>query len=109
MSEAPATIEGLLALQAATDTDRWRVTSDAAQVAACYLACHPRVEAVRYPGLKSDPDFARAACELRGGFGPLVWYRVAGEAGWRRFEAEPGDAREQVMALEAKLLRNLQR
>ena len=69
-----------------------------AQVVANYLVCHPRVEAVRYPGLKSDPDFPRAANTLVGGVGPRVAYQVAGE--WRLWEADGRDARDQVMELE---------
>ena len=80
---------------------RWRLVSDVAQVVASYLRCHPRVEAVRYPGLKDDPLFAEAACTLVGGFGPFVDFRVAGE--WRRVECGPGDPREAVMQLEYAL------
>ena len=85
--------------------ERWRTLSDAAQVVASYLACHPRVAEVHYPGLKSDPDFARASCELVGGFGPRVAYRVVGvPAGeWELWEADARDAREQVMELEGLL------
>ncbi|WP_455138593.1 hypothetical protein [Thermophilibacter sp.] len=85
--------------------ERWRALSDAAQVVASYLACHPRVEAVRYSGLKADPDFGRASCELVGGFGPRVAYRTSGApAGeWELWEADGRDAREQVMELEGLL------
>lgn len=65
-------LEVLDELQGACDADSWRVRSDLAQELACYLACHPRVRIVRYPGLRWDPDFDRAACTLRGGFGPRV-------------------------------------
>ena len=81
--------------------ERWRVVSDAAQVVANYLECHPLVEAVRYPGLKHDPDFPLAANSLVGGFGPRVAYRAAGE--WRIWEADARDAREQVMELKRAL------
>ena len=90
-------LDALLALSAELGPGRWRRVSDAAQVVACYLACHPLVEAVRYPGLRSDPDFGRAASTLRSGFGPRVAYRVAG--GWRAWEADARDALEQVMEL----------
>ena len=105
MTAGPIDIDALSALPSQLGRERWRVVSDAAQVAACYLACHPRVEAVRYPGLKSDPDFARASCELVGGFGPRVAYRVTGDAAgeWRIWEADARDAREQVMELEVLL------
>ena len=75
--------------------------SDAAQVVAAYLACHPRVEAVRYPGLKSDPSFARATSQLVGGFGPYVdymWKESPGE--WHRFTATDEDARTQIINFE---------
>ena len=80
---------------------RWREVSDVAQVAASYLRCHPRVEVVRYPGLKGDPLFDKAARTLVGGFGPYVDVRVAGE--WRYLEFGPVDARESVLELERSL------
>ena len=101
MGEKNLDIEALSALSSQMGRERWRVVSDAAQVVANYLVCHPLVEAVRYPGLKSDPDFPRAASTLVGGFGPRVAYRVAGE--WRLWEADERDAREQVMELERSL------
>ena len=98
---------------------RWRAASDAAQVAASYLACHPRVAAVRYPGLRADPAFGRAAATVRGGFGPYVDFLPAEKgaaegaekgagapalpAGWLRLVAAPSDPRPQVLALEALL------
>ena len=82
-------------------SDRWRQVSDVAQVVANYLRCHPRVEAVRYPGLKSDPLFERAAQTLRGGFGPLVHYEVDGQ--WHCLECAPGDAKDAVLELEERL------
>ena len=91
----------LQALSSQLGRERWRVLSDAARVVANYLVCHPRVEAVRYPGLRSDPDFPRAANELVGGFGPHVAYCTAGE--WRLWEADERDVREQVMELEVLL------
>ena len=75
--------------------------SDAAQVVAAYLACHPRVEAVRYPGLKADPSFARATSQLVGGFGPYVdymWKESPGE--WHRFVATDEDVRTQIINFE---------
>ena len=75
--------------------------SDAAQVVAAYLACHPRVEAVRYPGFKADPSFARATSQLVGGFGPYVdymWKESPGE--WHRFTATDEDARTQMINFE---------
>ena len=95
----------LAALAEDLGPERWRALSDAAQVAASYLACHPRVAEVRYCGLKADPDFAEAACTLRGGFGPVVCLRLRGDAPgrWRRWEADARDVREQVMELEGLL------
>ena len=107
MGEKDLDIDALSALSSRLGRERWRALSDAAQVVANYLACHPRVEAVRYPGLKSDPDFPRAANTLVGGFGPRVAYRVAGE--WRLWEADERDAREQVMELERALGTSLAR
>ena len=75
--------------------------SDAAQVVAAYLACHPRVGVVRYPGLKTDPSFARATSQLVGGFGPYVdyiWKELPGE--WHRFVAGDEDVRKQIINFE---------
>lgn len=98
-------LDALAALATDLGRERWRAVSDAAQVVACYLACHPRVEAVRYPGLKSDELFPRAANALVGGFGPRVAFLAAGApAGeWFLWEADARDARDQVMELEALL------
>ena len=103
---APSLSE-LTALAAELGPERWRTLSDAAQVVASYLACHPRVAEVRYCGLKADPDFAEAASTLRGGFGPVVCARLAGDAPgtWRHWVADVRDAREQVMELEVLLAR----
>ena len=98
MGEKYLDIGTLLALSSQMGRERWRVLSDAAQVVANYLVCHPCVEAVRYPGLKADPDFPRAANTLVGGFGPRVAYQVEGE--WRLWEADERDVRDQVMELE---------
>lgn len=79
----------------------WRASSDVAQVVAQYLRCHPRVEALRYPGIKSDPNFEEASHMLVGGFGPIVAYRVGGR--WHELTCEPGDPRTVVMELERQL------
>lgn len=94
-------LDELEELSAQMGSDRWRQVSDVAQVVANYLRCHPRVEAVRYPGLKSDPLFERAAQTLRGGFGPLVHYEVDGQ--WHCLECSPGDAKDAVLELEERL------
>ena len=81
----------------------WRAMSDAAQVVASYLRCHPRVADIRYPGLKNDPSFAIAARTLVGGFGPLVDYRLEGDDRWHRLTCTDEDARVQVMRMEHAL------
>ena len=101
MGEGHLDIDALSALSSQMGRERWRALSDSAQVVANYLACHPLVEAVRYPGLKTDPDFPRAVSELVGGFGPRVAYLAAGE--WRLWEADERDPRDQVMELEVLL------
>lgn len=81
----------------------WRASSDAAQVVANYLRCHPRVRAVRYPGLKADPSFAVAARTLEHGFGPYVDVLLDGGEGWLRVTCTTGDPRVQVIGLERRL------
>lgn len=51
---------------------RTHASCDAAQVVANFLACHPLVSRVAYPGLSSDPSQPVAANVLRGGFGHVV-------------------------------------
>ena len=79
----------------------WREVSDVAQVVANYLRCHPRVDAVRYAGLKSDPLFVEASHTLVGGFGPVVLYHTMGE--WHELVCEPVDAKELILLLEPLL------
>ena len=83
----------------------WRARSDVAQAVACYLACHPRVAAVRYPGLTSDPDYQRASSTLRCGFGPWVDVCLAGgeKPGWLRLDVTDADAPAWVCRLEELL------
>lgn len=78
----------------------WRLRSDAAQVVGNYLRCHPKVAEVRYPGLTCDEAYREASSTLRGGFGPLVWFRRSGEDSWLLFEASGEDARGQVLEFE---------
>ena len=94
-------LDALCSLREQMGAERWRAVSDVAQVVACYLVCHPRVDAVRYAGLKSDPLFAEAAQTLQGGFGPCVRYCVAGA--WRELACEAQDPRDVVMELERAL------
>lgn len=49
------------------------------QLLAERLAAHPKVQAVRYPGLANDPGHARAA-ELMGGFGSVIAFEAGGSA-----------------------------
>ena len=92
-------------MQETMSEGEWRGRSDAAQVVANFLRCHPKVSEVRYPGLTSDAAYREASSTLRGGFGPLVWLLPSGAAaeaddGWLVFEASEADAREQVLELE---------
>ena len=89
--------------QLAEKAQQWHVTSDAAQVVASYLRCHPRVEQVRYPGLRGDPSFTVAARTLVGGFGPVVDYTLQGEEGWCRWRCTNRDPRDQILHLEVAL------
>ncbi|OFK24352.1 PLP-dependent transferase [Olsenella sp. HMSC062G07] len=91
--------EGVLAAR----EGRWRASSDAAQVVAHYLACHPGVSCLRYPGLRGDPSFETAARTLMGGFGPLIDWRDDPRGPWHRLVCDERDPYEQVMALEAQL------
>ena len=85
----------------------WRASSDAAQVVASYLLCHPRVERVVYPGLRTDSLYDVASRTLENGFGPLVDVRLVGEDSWRRLTCTSGDPLEQVGLLEERLRSDL--
>lgn len=54
-----------------------QLANDQAAVVASYLACHPRVAEVRYPGLADDPSHEAAAALLHHGFGPIVDFLLA--------------------------------
>jgi cystathionine gamma-synthase len=54
-------------------------TSNAQRVAE-FLADHPAVETVFYPGLASHPGHALAAQQMRGGFGGMLSFNVHGGA-----------------------------
>ncbi len=45
-----------------------------------FLAAHPRVESVSYPGLKSDPAYERAQQYLPKGASAILTFRVKGDA-----------------------------
>ena len=56
-----------------------RAQSNALELAT-RLSGHAMVERVRYPGLATDPWHARASAQLRGGYGAMVSFEVAGGA-----------------------------
>jgi cystathionine gamma-synthase len=57
---------------------RVRVHSENAMALAQFLARHPNVEAVHYPGLPSHPGHDAAARQMRGGFGGMLSFQVRG-------------------------------
>lgn len=56
---------------------RVRQMSASAQKVAEFLEAHPMIELVRYPGLKSHPDFATAQKQMSGG-GSIIGINVKG-------------------------------
>lgn len=56
-----------------------------AQAVAEFLARHPKVKRVHYPGLKSHPDHKLARAQMRGFSGMLSFDLKGGEAAARRF------------------------
>lgn len=69
----------LLARGLKTLAIRVRAHNENAAVLASFLAKHPKVDMVSYPGLASHPDHARAA-QLFSGFGGMLSLRLAGGA-----------------------------
>jgi cystathionine beta-lyase/cystathionine gamma-synthase len=67
---------------------RWDAQCRNAQLVAEFLAGHPAVERVRYPGLPTDPGHERARRQMHD-FGTIVTFDVAGgiESGTRFAEA----------------------
>ncbi len=59
---------------------RVRAQCDGALRVAEFLAAHPAVERVFYPGLASHPAHALAAAQMRGGFGAVLSVCIAGGA-----------------------------
>ena len=55
-----------------------------AEILARFLAKHPQVNKVSYPGLEEDPGFSTASRLLRGGYGGLLAFDVGSEK--RAFE-----------------------
>jgi cystathionine beta-lyase/cystathionine gamma-synthase len=49
-----------------------------AQAIAEYLASHPKVSKVHYPGLPTHPDHAVAKKQMKGGFGGMLAFEVVG-------------------------------
>jgi len=49
-----------------------------------WLATHPRVRRVLYPGLPGHPGHTLAARQMAGGFGTIVSFEVAGDAAQAR-------------------------
>jgi cystathionine beta-lyase/cystathionine gamma-synthase len=64
---------------------RWDAQCRAAQLVAEFLAEHPRVERVRYPGLPGDPGNALARAQMHD-FGTIVTFDIlGGQAAGSRF------------------------
>ena len=82
--------------------ERWRGESDVAAVCARYLACHPKVAWVRYPGLPDDPDFEEAARTLVAGFGPTIAYGTT-DGGVHLITCDACDPFDLVESLEVSL------
>lgn len=80
-----------------------RAENDAASAIAHYLACHPLVERVFYPGLKSDGSFAAATQLLAHGFGNIIDYRLTGYDEVFRIQASSDDPFVQIGKLETAL------
>lgn len=92
-------LDDLAQLAQSMGPEAWHASSDVAQVLAQYLKCHPQVMAVRYPGLKTDPLFDRAATTLNNGFGPYVWFATSSGSEFIDCTNEC-DAKELVMKVE---------
>ena len=81
-----------------------RIENDNAATIAHYLACHPNVAEVFYPGLKTDDSFAVAAQVLAHGFGNVVEYCTEDDAAIRRICVTADDVFDQIEALEQRLM-----
>ncbi len=57
---------------------RMRAQCDTAARLAEFLAAHPRVQRVYYPGLENHPGHELAARQMQGGFGAMISFEVAG-------------------------------
>ena len=68
----------LMCRSLATFNARMPIHAANAMALAQYLAQHPKIEAVMYPGLPSDPQHAVAARQMHGGFGGMLSILVKG-------------------------------
>lgn len=102
MADVP-TVQELLSLASVLDSEHWRQSSDAAQVLACYLAAHPHVASVRYPGLKTDPLFLEASQTLRSGFGPYVVFKTKDGRSERIDCSNISDIKDFILQIDARL------
>lgn len=59
---------------------RVKAQTESAGKLAEYLSTHPKVEKVNYPGLKSHPQHAIAAKQMKGGFGAMLSVQIKGDA-----------------------------
>lgn len=57
---------------------RMRAHSENALQVATFLAAHPKVERVDYPGLPTHPNYAVASEQMRGGFSGMLSFHVRG-------------------------------
>ncbi|PJF48750.1 MAG: cystathionine gamma-synthase [Chloroflexi bacterium] len=57
---------------------RVRAQSEGAMRVAAFLAAHPRVACVHYPGLPAHPGHAIAGRQMQGGFGGMLSFQVVG-------------------------------
>lgn len=73
---------------------RARAANANAQQVAEWLAAHPAVASVSYPGLASHPGHAVAARQMRGGFGAMLSFRL-----------RDGEARAKAVAGQLKVFR----
>jgi cystathionine gamma-synthase len=77
----PSSMSSFLALRGLrTLYLRMERSQASAAVLAERLSHHRGVKRVRYPGLASDPGHARAVQQMRGGFGAMLAFDVAGDA-----------------------------
>jgi cystathionine gamma-lyase len=87
MGAIPGPMEVWLAHRAlGTLSVRLRQQCASALEMATFLAAHPKVVRVRYPGLPTDPSYATAARQMRL-FGPVIGFELSSKAAVERFFA----------------------